>query len=102
MQEEDLEGFYLRKVLLYVQVWNNEWSDGREVGEISVVFEVEKYSSWWAVDDGDWVAVIRVVKDPSCPSYLNHASWTHSKAPGPQGHEPERERDAGQISWYSW
>ncbi len=49
--------------------WLGTWRDFRG-------FEVENSLSWWAVDDGEWVAVIRVVKDPSCPSSLSRASWT--------------------------
>lgn len=63
-------------------------------------FDVENCPSRWAVDgDDEWVAVIWVVKDPSCPACLGHASWTR---PGPGSRwgrgDMRRRIKRGQIS----
>lgn len=69
------------------------WNDGWELGAILRGVGGGKTSlPWWAVDDGERVAVIRVVRDPSCPGALSPASWMHRDTGSHQDH-----RDTSQM-----
>lgn len=69
------------------------WNDGWALGAILRGVGGGKTSPpWWAVDDGERVAVIRVVRDPSCPGALSPASWMHQDPGSHQLH-----RDASQM-----